>query len=88
MAFVVKNKPAMQETQDTWVQALGRVDPLEEGMAAHSSILAWRVPMDRGVWGTTVHGVAKNRTPLSDKAQVPPVPVLLGWEPHFENHCL
>ena len=38
---MVKNLPAMQET---WVQSLGRKDPLEEGMATHSSILAWRIP--------------------------------------------
>ena len=38
---VVKNLPAMQETQ---VQSLGQEDPLEEGMAIHSSILAWRIP--------------------------------------------
>ena len=37
----------MPETQGTWVQSLGRKDPLEEGMATHSSILAWRTPMDR-----------------------------------------
>ena len=41
----VKNLPAMQETQ---VQSLGQEDPLEEGMATHSSILPWRIPMDRG----------------------------------------
>ena len=40
----VKNRPAMQETQETWVRFLGWEDPLEEGMAAHSSILAWRIP--------------------------------------------
>jgi len=39
----VKNPPAMQKTQETWVQFLGWEDPLEEGMATHSSILAWRV---------------------------------------------
>ena len=44
MAQQVKNPPAMQETQETWVPSLGRDDPLEEGMATHSSILAWRVP--------------------------------------------
>ena len=44
---MVKNLPAIQET---WVQSLGQEDPLEEGMAAHSSILAWRIPMDRGTW--------------------------------------
>ena len=41
---VVKNLPAMRETQEMWVQSLGREDPLEEGMATHSSLLAWRVP--------------------------------------------
>ena len=40
----VKNLPANQEMQETWVQSLGQEDPLEEGMATHSSILAWRVP--------------------------------------------
>ena len=34
----------MQEALETWVQSLGREDPLEEGMATHSSILAWRIP--------------------------------------------
>ena len=38
---MVKNLPAMQET---WVQSLGREDPLEKGMATHSSIYAWRIP--------------------------------------------
>ena len=41
MAQMVKNLPAMQET---WVQSLGGEDPPEKGMAAHSSILAWRIP--------------------------------------------
>ena len=39
LAQQVKNPPAVQETQETWVQSLGREDPLEEGMATHSSIL-------------------------------------------------
>ena len=43
--LVVKNLPAMWET---WVQSLGREDPLEKEMASHSSILAWRIPMGRG----------------------------------------
>ena len=43
VAWTVKNLPAIRET---WVQSLGWEDPLEEGMATHSSILAWRVPMD------------------------------------------
>ena len=44
MAQWVKNPPAIQETQETRVRTLGWVDPLEEGMATHSSILAWRIP--------------------------------------------
>ena len=40
----VKNPPAVQETQDTWVQSLGQKDPLEEGMATSSSMCAWRIP--------------------------------------------
>ena len=43
MAQQVKNPPAMQEVQETWVQFLGQEDPLEECMATHSSILAWRI---------------------------------------------
>ena len=44
------------------VQSLGGEDPLEEGMATPSSILAWRIPMDRGAWQATVHGVAWSQT--------------------------
>ena len=44
MAQWVKNLPAMQETQETWIQSLGWEDPLKEGMATQSSILAWRTP--------------------------------------------
>ena len=47
VAQMVKNLPTRWET---WVRSLGRKDPLEEGMATHSSILAWRIPMDRGAW--------------------------------------
>ena len=41
---MVKNLPVMQETQETLLQSLSREDPLEEEMATHSSILAWRIP--------------------------------------------
>ena len=44
----------------------GQEDPLEKEMATHSSILAWRIPMGRGAWRATVHGVAKSRTQQSD----------------------
>ena len=54
---------------ETWVLSLGWEDPLEEGMATQSSILAWRIPVDRVAWQVTVHGLAKSRTQLSDKAQ-------------------
>ena len=47
VAQMVKNIPAIQET---WIRSLGWEDPLEEGMATHSSILAWRIPKDRGAW--------------------------------------
>ena len=60
---MVKNPPAVWET---WVQFQGWEDSLEEGIATHSSILAWRIPMDQGARRATVHGVAKNRTRLSD----------------------
>ena len=43
---------------------LGWEDPLEEGMATHSSTLAWRIPMERGAWWATVNGFAKSRTRL------------------------
>ena len=62
---MVKNLPAMQETQ---VPSLGWEDPLEKGMATHSSIFAWRIPMDRGAWRATVHEGAKSQTRLSDRA--------------------
>ena len=63
MAQLVKNPPAMQETP---VQFLGQEDSLEKEMATHSSILAWRIPMDRGAWWATVHGVTKSWTRLNN----------------------
>ena len=59
---LLKNPPKMQKTG---VWSLGWEDPLEKGMATQSSILAWRIPMDRGVWWATVHGIAKSQTWLS-----------------------
>ena len=46
------------------VQSLGQEDPLEEGMATHSSILAWRIPMDRETWWVIVHRVLKSQIQL------------------------
>ena len=59
MAQTVKNLP---EVQENLVGSLGWEDPLEKGMATHSSILAWRIPMDQGAWQATVHGVSKSQT--------------------------
>ena len=53
VAQMVKNLPAIWET---WVQSLGQEYRLEKGMPTHSSILAWRIPMDRRAWRATVHG--------------------------------
>ena len=53
----------MQETQ---VQSLGQEDPLEKGMAILFSILTRRIPMDRGAWWATAHGITKSQTQLSD----------------------
>ena len=55
----------MQQMQETWVQSLGWEDPLEEEMTTYSSILAWKNPMDRGIWQAIVHRVMKNQTRLS-----------------------
>ena len=65
MAQTVKNLPAMGEI---WIRPLGWEDSLEEGMATHSSILAWIIPMDKGALWATVHGVENSRTQLSDEA--------------------
>ena len=59
VAQMVKNPPAMQET---WVWSLGWEDALVEGMATHSSILAWRIPKDRGASRPAVHGIAESDT--------------------------
>ena len=47
-----------------WVWSLGKANPLKEGITTNSSILAWRIPMERGAWGASVHRVAKSQTRL------------------------
>ena len=59
VAQMVQNPPAMLET---WVGSLGWEDPLEKGMVTHSSILAGRIPMDRGAWWAIVHEVPQSQT--------------------------
>ena len=57
---MVKSPPASEETQETRIQSLGQEDTLEEEMAALSSILAWRIPMNRRAWQPTVQTVAES----------------------------
>ena len=65
-ALLVKVITGIAGMEKTWVWSLGREDSLEKEMANHSSILAWRIPMDRGSWWAAVHGVAKSWIQLSD----------------------
>ena len=58
----------MQESKETGVWSLGQEDPLEEGMAIHSNILAWGIPMDRGDWWATAQGVSGVRHNWSELA--------------------
>ena len=64
--------PSVSDSKESTCNAaaLGSVpgweDCLEEGMVTYSSILAWRIPIDRGAWQTTAHGIAKNQTQLSN----------------------
>ena len=63
VAQLVKNLPSVWET---WIRSLRWEDPLEEDMSADSSILPWRILMDREIWQATVHGVTKSWTQLND----------------------
>ena len=63
VVLVVKNSPAMQETKETWVQFLDQEDPLEEGVATYSSILAWRIPWTEEPGGLQSMG-SQSRTRL------------------------
>ena len=56
---VVKNLPAMQKSEGTWVQSLCREDPLEEAMATYSSILAWRIPWTKEPGGLQSMGLQR-----------------------------
>ena len=88
MTQMVKNPPAMRET---WVRSLGWEDPLEEGMTIHSSIPSWRIPLGRGAWEATVHGVTKSRTRLSNQAQLSAVHTVrfgLNLDPLLVPHFL
>ena len=60
---MLKNLPSMQET---WVQSLGQEDPLEKGMATHSSILAWKIPWTEEPGGLQFMELQKSQTRLSN----------------------
>ena len=62
VAQQVKNLPAMQETQETWVRSMGQEDPLEKGMTTHSSVCAWRIPWTEEPGGLQSMGLQKNQT--------------------------
>ena len=75
LAVVVKNPPARAGDLERWVWPLGREDPLEEGMATHSSLHAWSIPWTEEAGGATVQGVAESRTEWLNKG----LPTLL-WD--------
>ena len=59
MELVVKSTPASAGTREMWAGSLGREDPPEEGPAAHSSVLAWRIPQREGPWGCQELGMTE-----------------------------
>ena len=84
--MLVKSLPAMQET---WIRSLGPEDPLEEGMATHSSTFVWRIPWtEETAWRATVYGVTEEsdrteRLNTNNKRPLPRVlnPELLAMKP-------
>ena len=69
VTLVVRTHLPMQEAYEMQVRSLSREDPLEEGMATHSSILAWRIPMDRGAGGLQSMRLHRVRHDCSDLAR-------------------
>ena len=72
--------------RQTWVPSLHWEDPLEEGMATHSSILAWKIPMDKGAWPATVHGIGQWNT--AERLSTAQHKLTLGWELGTYTSCL
>ena len=65
---MVKNLPAVQDTQETYVRSLGQEDPLEDGMATHSSVLAWRIPWTEDTGGLKSTGSQRDLTEATEYA--------------------
>ena len=81
MVQTVKNPPAVWET---WIQLLGGEDTLEEGMAIHSSILAWRIPMDKEAQQATVHGGHKELD-MTERLSTRTSYIQSGKQPNFSE---
>ena len=60
--MAVKNLPAVQEPQKTWIQSLFQEYPMEKGMGAHSSIIAWRIPWQMSLAGYSPWGHKESYT--------------------------
>ena len=83
VAQMVKNLPAMQET---WARSLGWEDPLEEGMATHSSILAWRIPWTKELVGYIPWG--RKESDMTEQLTLS-LPLCSQMDTlHFRNHCI
>ena len=82
---MVKNLPAMQEPQETQVQSLGPEDSLEEDIAAHSSILAWRIPWTEKPRGPQSVGLQRLGHDLVTKQIAPALSLLLLLLSHFSR---
>ena len=82
---MIKNLPAVQET---WVRFLGWEDALEKGMAAHASVLAWRILMGRGTWWAPVHGATESQTQLSDEITATLLQCFCVWHCTFHQPSL
>ena len=67
---MIKNLPALQET---WLRSLGWEGSLKKGIATHSSILAWRIPKDRGAWWAAIRGVSESDISPAENSGVPTV---------------
>ena len=79
MAQLVENPPVMRET---WVPSLGQEDPLEEGMATHMTLLAWRIPWTEEPGGPWSIGLQRVRHDRSDLAHMCKWPI---WEKNFKK---
>ena len=81
---MVKNSPAMEETQEMQVQSLGKNDPLETEMATHSRILAWRIPWTKEPGG--LQSTDNKESDMTEHAPPPPPPRAYEHKVDFHLH--